>query len=200
MRWYVQELRAENDEALVERAKRGEKEATEELLNRYKPTVRARARGFFLAYGETEDLVQEGMIGLYLAIGDYNPAMGKSFKNFAYLLVTRRIVDAVRRSARLQGGTTLVSLGDFDFADTELTPEERVVDKESAGEFRVKLMKVLSDFEFRVLSMYLEGMSYANICEATKKGVKSVDNALARAKKKLQRAYGTGGKEGRGCI
>lgn len=188
----MQELRA-SDESLVERSKAGDLAATEELLNRYKHTVRAQARGFFLAYGETEDLVQEGMIGLYAAIGDYKPDMGKSFKNFAYLLVSRRIVDAVRRATRARD-SELVSLADYELADPDLSPEEQVVAEESQREFRIKLLKVLSDFEYRVFSMYLEGVSYAKICEATGKDFKSVDNALTRAKKKLQRAYGANGK------
>ena len=95
MRWCVQDCK-ESDEALVARAQAGEGGAAEELLNRYKNAVRARARKFFLEGGETEDLVQEGMIGLYTAIRAYSPSHGKSFKNFAYLCVTRRIYDALR--------------------------------------------------------------------------------------------------------
>lgn len=156
-------------------------------------TVRARARGFFLVGGETDDLVQEGMIGLYAAIGDYREEEGKSFKNFAYLCVTRNILDAIRSSERRKNGplNNSISLSDPDlsgFAEGE-TPEDFIIDTESRSEFRIKLMKELSDFEFRVVIMYLEGMSYAQICEATGKAPKSIDNALTRAKKKLQRVY-----------
>ena len=90
----MQDWENERDEALVARAKNGDNAAAEALLLRYKNAVRARARGFFLAGGETDDLVQEGMVGLYSAIVDYSPESGKSFKNFAYLCVTRRILDA----------------------------------------------------------------------------------------------------------
>lgn len=193
MRWCVQGLESERDEMLVKRAQAGDKEATELLLRRYMNTVRARARGFFLVGGETDDLVQEGMIGLYSAIGDFREDGGKSFKNFAYLCVTRHILDAVKKSSRRKNGPLNNSVSLFDpvlsgFAGEE-NPEDFLIDDESRAEFRMKLMKELSDFEFRVVTMYLEGMSYARICEATGKDGKSVDNALSRSKKKLQRAF-----------
>lgn len=178
----------------MERAQAGDKIAVEVLLKRYKNMVRARARGFFLAGGETEDLVQEGMVGLYSAVVDYRPACGKSFKNFAYLCVTRRIVDAVKGSVRLKNIplNNYISFSDpeYDGLSEEETPEERLITAETSAEFRIRLTKELSDFEYRVVTMYLEGMSYRQICEATGKDGKSVDNALARSKKKLQRAFG----------
>ena len=179
MRWSVQDDR-ETDEALAERAQKGDAAATEQLLLRYKNTVRARARTFFLQGWETDDLVQEGMIGLYLAIGSYNPAAGKSFKNFAYLCVTRRIYDVLRASKG-------VASEEFDpeTADGGFSPEDALLDLESRAELSRTLMRALSDFEFRVVTMYLDGMSYAEISSATGKQVKSVDNALSRAKRKL---------------
>ena len=188
MRWSVQESKNERDEALVERAKGGDGKATEELLRRYMSLVRARARRFFLDGMETEDLVQEGMIGLYNAIGDYSGASGKSFKNFAYLCVTRRIYDVLRAAGRRREGDRL-ELFDPDTLSEGETPEELLLDGEDRAEFKMLLLKELSDFEFRVITMYLEGMSYAQICEATGKDVKSIDNALARSKRKLQKAY-----------
>ncbi len=180
---------SESDEALVRRAQSGDKAATELLLRRYMNTVRARARQFFLVGGETDDLVQEGMIGLYSAINEYDGQEGKSFKNFAYLCVTRQILDAVKGSSRRKNSPLNNSVSLFDphleeFVGEE-DPETFLLDDESRSEFRLKLMKALSDFEFRVMTMYLEGMSYAQICEATGKDSKSVDNALARAKRKL---------------
>ena len=103
------------DERLVELAQQGDKSSMEELLTRYSGVVRVRARGFFLVGGDTEDLIQEGMIGLYHAINDYKQSVnGASFKNFAYLCITRRIIDAVKSSARkknmpLNGYISLVS-------------------------------------------------------------------------------------------
>ena len=186
-------MSARTDEALALAAQGGETPALEELLERYKNAVRGVARSYFLEGGETEDLVQEGMIGLYAAVREYRPEEGKSFKNFAYLLVRRHILDAVKRSARRKNVplNESVSLFDPTLGDRaeEGSPEDMVLEGEAQREFRRRLMKELSDFEFRVVIMYLEGMSYAEICEATGKGVKSIDNALSRAKRKLQTVY-----------
>lgn len=194
MRWCVQEKESERDEALVKRAQQGDNEATEILLRRHMNMVRARARGFFLVGGETDDLVQEGMIGLYAAIGDYNEEAGKSFKNFAYLCVTRHILDAVKRSLRHKNYPLNNSVSLFDphlsgYAEGGETPEDFLLDSEADVEFRMKLMRELSDFEFRVVTMYLEGMSYAQICEIAGKDAKSIDNALSRSKKKLLKLF-----------
>ena len=170
----MQENREKTDEALAALAQSGEQWAEEELLNRYKSAVRARARKFFLEGGETEDLVQEGMIGLIAAVRGYKADGGRSFKNFAYLCVSRRIYDALRNADRLSGGDT---------------PEDFLIAGESQAEFRLKLTSALSDFEFRVVTLYLDGMSYASIARVTGKDMKSIDNALARSKKKLQRSF-----------
>ena len=177
-----------NDELLVRKAQEGDKQSMEELLLRYAGLVRGRARGFFLVGGETEDLIQEGMIGLYRAIYDYK-ADGSSFKTFAYLCITRRILDAVKASARkknipLNG---YVSLFDADeYLGTE-DPEAELIRGEDKREFLQKMSRELSDFEFKVTVMYMDGMSCSEICEATGKEVKSVDNAIQRSKKKLQK-------------
>lgn len=190
----MQELKLRTDEELAKEAQNGDAQATEELILRYNHAVRARARQFFLAGGETEDLVQEGMIGLYFAIRDYRKESGKSFKNFAYLCVTRRIYDAIgkttaKKSAILNESVSLFDGNVLDILDESASPEEYLIDREARKEFQIRLMSELSDFEYRVLNMYLEGMSYSQICEATKKPFKSVDNALVRAKKKLQKAF-----------
>ncbi len=186
--------KSKTDEELAKMAQNGDKQATEELLKRFNNVVRARARQFFLVGGETEDLVQEGMVGMYFAIRDYRADEGKSFKNFAYLCVTRRIYDAISSMSSSKNSALNSSVSIFDPDVTDVTdmgesPEDFLINAESRREFRGKLMKVLSDFEYRVLSLYLEGMSYADICEATGKPFKSVDNALARSKKKLQKAF-----------
>ena len=190
----MQDLKHKTDEELAAEAQKGDALATEELILRYNHAVRARARQFFLAGGETEDLVQEGMIGLYFAIRDYRADSGKSFKNFAYLCVTRRIYDAIGRMTAKKNAvlTESVSLFDqhvLDILDERLSPEEYLIDSEARSELQIKLMRELSDFEYRVLNMYMDGMSYTQICEATKKPFKSVDNALVRAKRKLQKAF-----------
>jgi RNA polymerase sporulation-specific sigma factor len=179
------------DEELVKLSKGGDKRATEELLLRHFGLVRGLARGFFLVGGETEDLIQEGMIGLYNAIEDYKDT-GKSFKNLAYLCVSRRIIDAVKASARrknnpLNGGVSMEV--EEEWADASLSPEELLIINDDRREFRQKMSGVLSDFEFKVTTMYMDGMSYAEICHATGKGEKSVENAIQRSKKKLQNVF-----------
>ena len=180
-----------SDEELVTLAQKGDKQAMEELLIRHAGLVRGCARGFFLIGGETEDLIQEGMIGLYGAIGDYRQdETASSFKNFAYLCISRRIIDAVKTSARKKNSplndATLIGLG----AEKELSeysnPEDWLILRDDRREFRQKMSGVLSDFEFKVSMMYMDGMTCAEICEATGKTAKSVDNALQRSKKKLQ--------------
>lgn len=181
----------QTDESLVERAQTGDKQATEELLSRYAGLVRGRARGFFLVGGETEDLIQEGMIGLYRAVSEYRTDRegGMSFKNFAYLCVSRRIIDAVKASARKKNVplNNYVSLFQSEWEMPVSSPEDEVIRGEDRREFLQKMSKELSDFEFRVTVMYMDGLSCAEICEATGKEEKSVDNAIQRSKKKLQK-------------
>ena len=178
----------QSDERLVELSRAGDKQATEELLLRHAGLVRGIARGFFLMGGETEDLLQEGMIGLYHAIGDYKSgAESSSFKNFAYLCVSRRIMDAVKTAARkknvpLNYGLTL----DGVQAGTAVSPEDEMILRDEQREFRQMMSKTLSDFEFKVTTMYMDGMSCAEICESTGKSAKSSDNAIQRSKRKLQ--------------
>jgi RNA polymerase sporulation-specific sigma factor len=180
-----------SDEELVRLAQAGDKQAEEVLLLRYAGVVRCRARGFFLIGGETEDLIQEGMIGLYRAIGDFKPQTegGLSFKNFAYLCVSRRIIDAVKMSARKKNVplNNYVSLVQSEWALPTESPEEKFIRSEDRREFLQKMSKVLSDFEFRVIVMYMDGLTSLEMCDATKKDQKSVDNAIQRSKKKLQR-------------
>ncbi len=181
----------QTDESLVERAQAGDKQATEELLSRSAGLVRGRARGFFLVGGETEDLIQEGMIGLYRAVSEYRTDRegGMSFKNFAYLCVSRRIIDAVKASARKKNVplNNYVSLFQSEWEMPVSSPEDEVIRGEDRREFLQKMSKELSDFEFRVTVMYMDGLSCAEICEATGKEEKSVDNAIQRSKKKLQK-------------
>ena len=179
-----------SDELLLSKAQQGDNQAVEELLLRYSGVVRGRARGFFLVGGETEDLIQEGMIGLYKAIGDYKIGeTSLSFKNFAHLCISRRIIDAVKASARKKNVplNNYVSLFSADYESLDLSPEDELIQSESRKEFMQKMSKELSDFEFRIIVMYMDGMSCMEICNATGKNEKSVDNAIQRSKKKLQK-------------
>lgn len=175
------------DEELVARSQQGDKQATEELLLRHSGLVRSCARGFFLVGGETEDLIQEGMIGLYRAVEDYKSG-GLSFKNFAYLCVSRRIIDAVKTSASKKNEPLNTSLSDTDMtlATDGIDPDERMILNDDRREFQQVMSRVLSDFEFKITVMYMDGMSCTEICEATGKSAKSVDNAIQRSKRKLQ--------------
>lgn len=178
------------DEDLVEMAQNGDKKATEELLCRHAELVRGCARRFFLVGGEMEDLIQEGLIGLYNAIEDYKKKEdGRSFKNFAYLCVSRRIIDAVKAAARKKNAPLNYSVSAVDapeWAYMGLNPEDMLISSDDQRELRQKMSKALSDFEYKVMSMYMDGMGYAEICDATGKSEKSVENAIQRSKKKLQ--------------
>ena len=183
-------LSAKTDEELVWLAQKGDKQATDELLRRHSSLVRGCARGFFVVGGETEDLIQEGMIGLYHAIMDYRQREdGRSFKNFAYLCVSRKIIDAVKSSASKKNAplNTGVSMqAEEGWVASGLSPEDMLILNDDRREFNQKMSRVLSDFEFKVTTMYMDGMRCAEICEATGKTQKSVDNAIQRSKRKLQ--------------
>ena len=190
----MEDLKTKIDDELIVLARGGDNLAMNELLIRYSSLVRARARQFFVAGGDTDDLVQEGMIGLFSAVLSYKPDSGKSFKNFAYLCVTRRIVDLVKKmnTQKMTAVKDAVPLFDqyvLNLCDESLSPEEYVIDNEARAELEIKLTQELSDLEYRILKLYMEGMNYEQICKATKKSFKSVDNALMRAKKKLQKAF-----------
>ena len=177
------ELSKKTDEELVKLAQADDQGAIEELLRRHSGLVRSCARRYFLVGGETEDLIQEGMIGLYRAIRSYDGTREgcSSFKNFAYLCISRQILDAVKRASKSNAETSL----NGGMAQSGLSPEELLILSDEQKEFRQKMSRVLSDFEFKVMTMYMDGMTCAEICEATGKSPKSVDNALLRSKRKL---------------
>ena len=184
----------QTDEALLLAAQSGDEQATEELLQRYADMVKSCARGFFLVGGEAEDLIQEGMIGLYAAIVGYrDKESGSSFKNFAHLCVRRRIIDAVKRDSSKKNSPLNEGISaewvDGWLVYSSLSPEDSVILNDQRREFKQEMIKVLSDFEYKVFSLYLEGVSSAQICEATGKSDKSVSNALQRSKAKLQEIY-----------
>ncbi len=181
-------METKKDEELIRLSKEGSKEATEELLHRYSWLVRSCARQYFLIGGETEDLIQEGMIGLYRAVNDFDGELkkGKSFKNFAHLCITRKILDAVKAANRKKNvAAQSLQLLDTQMADRGLSPEELLIINDERTEFRQKMSKALSDFGFKVMTMYVDGASCAEICEATGKSPKSVDNAIQHGKRKL---------------
>ena len=176
-----------SDEELVKAARADDAHAMEALLLRYSGMVRSIARGYFLVGGDTDDLIQEGMIALYCSVGDYDFSSMR-FKSFAYLCVTRRILDAVKASGRQKNRplNNYVSLFDLNVELPVPDPLEEMIDRENSEELFRKINGVLSDFEFRILALYMKGLSTSEICALTNKNEKSVDNALQRSKKKIQ--------------
>ena len=190
-----------SDESLALAAQEGDKTAAEELLRRYKNTVRGVARSFFLAGGDAEDLVQEGMIGLYRAVTDYR-AGGLSFKNFAYLCIQRRIIGAVRSAARQKYAplNRSVPLPPENEAEPALyaaeDPGALLIGDEERSEFFARLRGALSPFEYRALTLYIEGLSIAEIAARERRSEKSADNAVQRAKRKAAALFGSQKRDG----
>lgn len=183
-----------SDEMLALAAQSGEKGAAETLLERYKNSVRGVARSYFLEGGDAEDLVQEGMIGLYAAINDYREG-GMSFKNFAYLCIQRRIMSAVKSATRkknmpLNNYISLIGADGQgqDFVSAE-NPESAVISDEEREEFFAFLKKELSPAEFRALTLYMEGLSVVQIASRENMSEKSAENAVQRAKKKVAKHF-----------
>ena len=180
-----------NEEELVKLAQSGDACATETLLQRYKNAVKSVARSFFLAGGETEDLIQEGMCGLYTAIQNFRP--GKmSFKNFAFLCIYRRIVSAVKMATRkkhtpLNDYVSFTESGIEEKFLSDVNPEETLIMNESLRELTENMKTYLSPGEYECISLYIEGHSLSEIAARTGRSEKSADNAVQRAKKKIEK-------------
>ena len=191
------------DEEIVALAQQdGEDAALEYLLNKYKNFVRAKARSYFLIGADHEDIVQEGMIGLYKAIRDYREDRLSSFRAFAELGVTRQIITAIKTATRQKHIplNSYVSLNrpifeedsdrtllDVITEETPSNPEEMLIDREDLSVIEGRIGSLLSDLEKQVLVRYVEGKSYVEISEEMNRHVKSIDNALQRIKRKLQK-------------
>lgn len=175
----------------------GDAEAGNELVLRYRRLVKICARPFFLAGGDSEDLQQEGMIGLLSAIREYDPDGGSSFRSFAELCIRRRVISAARSASRqkhapLNDGVSLEQLqsGDSQHLFQQLSarsPEETILDQAWADSFLAACSRYLSDFENRILMDFLSGLSYAEMAERCGRSEKSIDNAIQRIRKKLAR-------------
>lgn len=191
-----------SDEELVESVRVGDSEALEYLINKYRNFVRAKARSYFLVGADREDIIQEGMIGLYKSIRDYRGDKLTSFKAFAELCITRQIITAIKTATRQKHIplNSYVSLDkpiyDEDSDRTLLDviessrvqdPEELMINKEEFSGLEDKMSEVLSDLERKVLMLYLDGRSYQEISADLDRHVKSIDNALQRVKRKLER-------------
>lgn len=194
------------DEELLTLFSEGEAEVMDFLLEKYKYLVRMKANTMFLLGGDTDDLIQEGMIGLFKAIRDYRPDKDSSFSTFAGLCVTRQIYKAVEAASRKKHGplNTYISLSANDDADEKNqvpyhlkdtylnNPENLLIAQEDVEQFFVKLHQVLSPMEQQVLDLYLAGSNYHQIAEQLEKTEKSIDNALQRVKQKISMLKDTG--------
>ncbi len=181
-------MEGRKDEELIALSREGDKLAMDTLLHRYKDLVRSCARQYFLIGGETEDLIQEGMIGLYNAINDFDGDLegSSSFKSFARLCVTRKILDVVKSVYRKKNGVAQsLQLLDTQIEERGLSPEDLLIMSDEWTELRQMMGKELSPFEFKAMTMYVDGAPYKEICNATGKSSKSVNNAIQRSKKKL---------------
>lgn len=191
-----------DEREVVELARVGDYKAQEYLIRKYKNFVKAKSRSYFLIGADKEDIIQEGMIGLFKAIRDYKNDRAMSFKSFAELCITRQIITAVKTATRQKHIplNSYVSLNKplfneesertlFDVISTTrvMNPEKIFISKEEVGYIKLKMDEVLSSFEFDVLNLYLDGMSYTEIADKVEKPVKSIDNALQRVKKKLEK-------------
>jgi RNA polymerase sporulation-specific sigma factor len=190
------------DENIVEAARQGDSSAQEFLINKYKNFVRAKARSYFLIGADREDIIQEGMIGLYKAIRDFRNDKLASFRAFAELCITRQIITAIKTATRQKHIplNSYVSLNKpiYDeesdrtlldvISGTKVTdPEELVISREEFVDIEHKMGEFLSDLEWKVLMSYLDGRSYQEIAKDLRRHVKSIDNALQRVKRKLER-------------
>ena len=186
------------DELLVLQCRQGDRAALDVIMEKYKPLVIKKARSMFLIGGETEDLIQEGMIGLFKAVQDFNPEKEASFYSFSKLCIDRQIYSAVTSAGRKKHSPLngYVSLSDASELEREeqwnqasvpsISPEEAIIDRERMEIIREKLEERLSPMELTVMQLFLEGYSYAQMAERLGKKQKSVDNALRRIKAKLQ--------------
>lgn len=190
------------DEEVVCEAIGGDHDALEYIIHKYKNFVKSKARSYFLIGADREDIIQEGMIGLYKAIRDFNPDKLSSFRAFAELCITRQIITAIKTATRQKHIplNSYVSLNkplyDEDSDRTLLDilsgvkisdPEELIISQEEFEDIEDKMGEILSKLEWQVLMAYLGGKSYQEIAKELKRHVKSIDNALQRVKRKLEK-------------
>ncbi|GAQ18363.1 stage 0 sporulation protein H [Oceanobacillus picturae] len=190
-----------DDDEVLQLVHAGDSHALDFLIHKYRNFVRAKARTYFLIGADKEDIIQEGMIGLYKAIRDFDGDKLSSFKAFAELCVTRQIITAIKTATRQKHIplNSYVSL-DKPMYDEEsertlldviagskaIDPQEMLLHREKFGDMELKLSELLSELEKKVLHLYLDGCTYQEISGKLNRHVKSIDNALQRVKKKLE--------------
>lgn len=187
------------EEIVVEYAQNGEDKALDFLVSKYKNFVRSKARTYYLIGGDKEDIVQEGMIGLFKAIRDFNSEKNVSFTSFADMCIVRQIITAIKTASRQKHmplnsyvsfskiiseeyGYSLLDVITYALAEN---PEEFIIGKEEMSYIEEKMQKALSEFEYGVFTLFLQGKQYLEIASELHKDAKAIDNALQRIKKKL---------------
>lgn len=200
-----------SDDELILLVRDGDESAQYYLLTKYKDLVRIKARSYFMIGADREDIIQEGMIGLYKAVRDFVPEKNISFFNFARLCVTRQIITAIKTAARKKhmplnssvslnsaideenGGNTYINIVSAHLAQS---PEELLIDRENKSFIENRIEEVLSVMECRVLQLFLKGKSYAEIARIINKDEKSIDNSLQRVRRKLDKILSEADMEG----
>lgn len=195
-----------SDECLCVRSKSGDRSAAEELVLRYNRMVRVCARPYFLAGGDSEDLIQEGMLGLWNAIREYDPRREVSFRTYAETCIRNRLRSAIKAAARdkhsplnnsvsfetpLFDGFAVHDICGREYRCLE-NPEDTLIGQEEVRERMNVLKGQLSGFEAKILGLYLEGLSYSEIAAEVKRSPKSVDNAVQRIRRKVAQHFSSG--------
>ena len=201
----VKKYQNETDEMLIERLRDGERDITDYIMNKYKNLVRSKAKSMYILGADNEDLIQEGMIGLFKAIRDYDAGRDASFFTFADLCISRQMYTAVQASNRKkhmplnsyislyatsheeENGRESEEFINFLGIDTQKDPEQLLIDKENVLSLEKKIEEELSAFEKQVLDLYLTGMTYTQIARVLGRDEKSTDNALQRMKAKSRK-------------
>ena len=190
------------DEELIEQLRNGDEKIMDFILDKYKPLVRKKANTMYLIGGDTDDLIQEGMIGLFKAVRDYNPQKEASFFTFAELCIMRQLYSALEASNRkkhipLNNYVSFSATEESDGVNLENvitnsaeSPEQMLIEQERKEEFFKRLEEKLSPMEKKVLYLYLEGYSYTQIADLMKKSAKSIDNTLQRIRGKVKSLEG----------
>lgn len=188
-----------DDAMVIKLAQTGNDKAMDFILHKYSYLAKAKSRAYFLIGAEHEDLIQEGMIGLYKAVNDYDPSKTPLFFSFAELCITRQILTAVKTATRQKhqplnsyislnkpmDGEENRTLADMLYIYSNRNPEELIISKETTDDLMSRINKNLSKMENKVLTLYLRGEDYLHISELLKTSPKSIDNALQRIKKKI---------------
>lgn len=181
------------DEQLIEKINAGESGCMDVLIERYKRQVRSQARNLYLIGGDSDDLIQEGMLGLFKAIRDYRPERSDSFEAFAGLCISRQLYSAIQAAGRLKHAPLnsyvelSPELGEYAEGLKGKSPEDLLIDQENIKSLREEILKVATPLEQEILQAYLNGQSYTEIARHLHKDPKAIDNALQRIRRKLRK-------------